>query len=277
MLASGCAPGTGPVEPPAHAPAETTKTGTGSNIQDQGAPPPEYVPAWPQQVRKTERGFPVNTCVPAGHDADVRSLTAPDGVHLPALELGSGERGILLAHERGSGICSWLPLAEELAAKGYHVMLFEYRNHGAAEESADTAAMNADTSTALAELHRRGARSVLMGGASCGGTSTMITATGEPELTGLLILSSPISCREGDAVDAVRTIAKPAFFAVSPGDMQGGHQRELEKLFAAAGMADKHLEIVPGERHGTDMLNQAEDGGNLRRLILGFVDSAFAR
>ncbi|MEU4669328.1 hypothetical protein AB0F91_15400 [Amycolatopsis sp. NPDC023774] len=113
-------------------------------------PPPPYEVTVPERTRKTAQGFPLNACVPDRLDPQVLSLTTSDGFHLPAIELGSGDRGILLDHESGYYICSWLDTAEKLVAKGYHVMVFEYRGLGAARKSAgplDT--FDTDTSAAL--------------------------------------------------------------------------------------------------------------------------------
>ncbi|MEV8606960.1 alpha/beta hydrolase [Amycolatopsis sp. NPDC051373] len=243
-------------------------------------PPPPYEVTAPERTRKTAQGFPVNTCVPERLDPQVLSLTTSDGLHLPAIELGSGDRGILLDHESGYYICSWLDTAEKLAAKGYHVMVFEYRGHGAAQKNdgSVTGNFDTDTSAALAELHRRGAKSMLLGGASCGGSSAARLAAKEPQLVGLLILSSPSNCG-GDSVAALRKVTRPAFFAVEPDDYSGNMIGEVKKLYQASGAppADKHLEILPGGTHGTDMLRDPKTKDRLEKLIFDFVDSCFRR
>ncbi|MEV0067049.1 MULTISPECIES: alpha/beta hydrolase [unclassified Amycolatopsis] len=243
-------------------------------------PPPPYEVTVPERTRKTAQGFPVNTCVPDRFDPQVLSLTTSDGFHLPAIELGSGDRGILLDHESGYYICSWLGTAEKLAAKGYHVMVFEYRGHGAAQKNngSITGNFDTDTSAALAELHRCGAKSMLLGGASCGGSSAARLAAKEPQLVGLLILSSPSNCG-GDSVAAIRKVTKPAFFAVEPDDYSGNMIGEVKKLYEASGApaADKHLEILPGGTHGTDMLRDPKTKDQVEKLIFDFVDSCFRR
>lgn len=239
-------------------------------------PPVVYKPSLPERTRTTASGYRVNTCVPRTLDRGAFTLTTSDGVHLSALELGSGERGVLLAHEQGYYICSWLALGEELAAAGYHVMLFEYRNHNASEPSTDNDHIDRDVRAALAALHNRGARQVLMAGASCGGTSSAVVAAGEPHLAGLLILSSPAHCASQDGETAVRSITSPSFFAVSPGDYSGNMIKEVRKLYKASAASNKHLEIVPGGRHGTDMLRE-DHPEHLHQLVRAFIDSAFRR
>ncbi|MFJ1766384.1 alpha/beta hydrolase [Amycolatopsis sp. NPDC088138] len=277
LVVSGCSAATPPPAPSSTPPAPTTLTSTTASPPP-ATPPPDYDHAVPERTRKTAQGFPVNTCVPEKYDSRVLSLTTSDGLHLPAIDLGSGDRGILLDHESGYYICSWLDTAEKLAAKGYHVLVFEYRGHGAAPKTAspDLDDFDKDTGAALTELHRRGAKSVLLGGASCGGSSAARLAAQEPHLVGLLILSSPSTCG-GDSVAAIRTVTKPAFFAVEPDDYSGNMIGEVRKLYEASGApADrKHLEILPGGTHGTDMLRDPATKDRLEKLIFDFVDACF--
>ncbi|MGW4482341.1 alpha/beta hydrolase [Amycolatopsis sp. NPDC004368] len=271
------APDTSTAPGTAQAQTDTTPPPT-SATRLPATPPPPYDVTVHERTRKTAQGFPVNVCVPDRLDQQVLSLTTSDGFHLPAIELGSGDRGILLDHESGYYICSWLDTAEKLAAKGYHVLVFEYRGHGAAQKNDGPVTDNfdRDTSAALAELHRRGAKSVLLGGASCGGSSAARLAAQEPRLVGLLILSSPSNCG-GDSAAAIRKVTKPAFFAVETGDYSGNMIGEVKKLYEACGAppTDKHLEVMPGETHGTDMLRDPKTQAHLEKLIFDFIDSSF--
>lgn len=271
---------TAPDQPAQQTSTRQTSTKPPETQRPPATPPRPYEVTVPERTRKTASGFPVNTCVPDRLDPQVLSLTTSDGFHLPAIEFGSGDRGILLDHESGYYICSWLDTAEKLAAKGYHVMVFEYRGHGAAQKNdgSITGNFDTDTSAALAELHRRGAKSMLLGGASCGGSSAARLAAKEPQLVGLLILSSP-SNSGGDSVAAIRKVTKPAFFAVEPDDYSGNMIGEVKKLYEASGAppADKHLEILPGGTHGTDMLRDPETQDRLEKLIFDFVESCFRR
>jgi pimeloyl-ACP methyl ester carboxylesterase len=239
-------------------------------------PPAPYRVAWPPQSTTTKAGFPVDDCVPRRLWSNVLSLTTSDGLHLDAVELGEGANGVLLAHEQGYNICSWLAFGESLAARGYHVLIFEYRNHGASEASPDNEHINRDVRPALRVLREHGATRVLMGGASCGGTSSAIVGADLPVLTGLMILSSPARCASLDAVPAVRRITAPSIFVVSPGDMNGAVEEQVRELYAASGASDKDLVIDPSGYHGTDLLRMSEGRDRLRQRLLRFVDDAFA-
>ena len=118
----------------------------------------------------------MNTCVPEELWGNVISLTASDGIHLSGLVLGDGPDGVLLSHEQGYSICSFLPLARQLADLGFQVILPEYRLHGASETVEVNEHFYRDGRAALDELHRRGAERIFLGGASCGGTVSAMLA-----------------------------------------------------------------------------------------------------
>ncbi|GAA2873878.1 alpha/beta hydrolase [Streptomyces mexicanus] len=239
-------------------------------------PPVSYTPSWPRETVRNSAGHLVDACVPRALRDKATTLTTSDGVHLSALELGSGPDGVLLGHEQGYSICSFLDIGKELASRGYHVMIPEYRNHGASEEVPGNEHIARDARAALAELQRLGARRVFLGGASCGGTTAAVAgAEGRLPVVGLLIMSSPARCG-GDGVAAVRTIDAPSLFVVSPGDMNGAVEKQVRELYAASGSQDKKLVIDRSGYHGTDMIRRSPQGAALRDRVIRFVESAYA-
>ncbi|GAA3216184.1 alpha/beta hydrolase [Microbacterium terregens] len=240
-----------------------------------GNPPVDYPPSWPHQSTITADGYLVNDCVPQELRSNVTSLTTSDGVHLSALVLGEGPRGVLLSHEQGYHICSFVPLAQRLAHTGYQVILPEYRNHGASEQSPDNDNIDRDGAAALAELHRRGAERVFIGGASCGGSVSAILAAAEPQITGLLVMSSPAQCGPLDAEAAISSVTAPTLMIVSPGDMEGALEREVRALYAASGAPEKELLIDESGYHGTDLFREAATGDQLLASVFEFITSTF--
>jgi predicted alpha/beta-hydrolase family hydrolase len=220
-------------------------------------------------------GYLVDRCVPKRLRNEAIAMTDSDGVHLSGLVLGSGPNGVLLSHEQGYNVCSFLPLAEELATRGYQVLLPEYRNHGASERVADNEHLSRDAHAGLAELRRRGATRILVGGASCGGTASILVGAKILDVVGLLIMSSPARCGGMDAVPPVRTITAPSLFIVSPGDMNGAVEEQVRELYAASGALDKKLVIDDSGYHGTDMFRESDHGAALQRRVLRFVLNAF--
>ncbi|MFD3457669.1 alpha/beta hydrolase [Streptomyces sp. NPDC058691] len=239
-------------------------------------PPVNYTPSWPDRTTRTDAGHLVDTCVPKSLRDKATTLTTSDGVHLSALELGDGPDGVLLDHEQGYNICSFLDIGKELASRGYRVVIPEYRNHGASEHVADNEHIDRDARAGLAELKRLGAERVFLGGASCGGTTAAVAgADGELPVVGLLMMSSPARCGGVDAVAAVRKIDAPSLFAVSPGDMNGAVEKQVREVYAASAATRKRLVVDRSGYHGTDMIRLGPHGGELRRDVISFVVAAY--
>jgi pimeloyl-ACP methyl ester carboxylesterase len=247
------------------------------------AAPASDKPAQPELTTLAPNGLPINNCVPESLRKHTVSFRTSDGVRISGLVLGSGKKGVVLEHEQGWRICSWLPFAQILASRGYHVMLLEARGTGAsaATSEEDLHHLDLDFLAATEELTGRGATSILAGGASQGGTAAINSASRIPSLVGLVALSSP---RDSDpfhggmdALEAVKKITKPSFFAVSPGDMGTAFVVEVKGLYEASGATEKHYETVGGGIHGVGMMDSEEGGAELREKLLAFIDGAFRK
>jgi hypothetical protein len=116
-----------------------------------------------------------------------------------------------------------------------------------------------------------------MGGASCGGTTAIIAGARDPNLAGLLIMSSPARCGVLNAVPPVRAITQPSLFIVSPGDMNGAVERQVRELYTASTAPRKRLVIDDSGYHGTDLLRQSAHRAELEAGILELVGSCFPR
>lgn len=256
----------------------------GARTRDRApSPPPDhepvrYTPTQPEEAVRTARGHLVNSCVPEELRDAATTLTTSDGVHLSTLVLGSGPDGVLLDHEQGYSICSFLDIGKRLADKGYHVVIPEYRNHGVSEESEDNEHIDRDARAALAELRRVGAERVFLGGASCGGSTAAVAAVDSPlEVTGLLLMSSPAQCGGVDAEAAVKKITAPTLLVASPGDMNGAFEEDAREMYAASAARDKELVIDPSGYHGTDMIRRAgPSGAKLRTRVETFITDSFS-
>ncbi|WP_010268248.1 alpha/beta hydrolase [Paenibacillus senegalensis] len=240
-------------------------------------PPVEYDPAWPDSTVKSSHGHLVNSCVPDELHDKATTLTTSDGVYLSALVLGSGDQGVLLAHEQGYSICSFLDMGIELADSGYLVVIPEYRNHGASQDfPEDNQNIDRDADAALSELKRLGAQRLFLAGASCGGSTAIIAGVRQDlPIEGLIILSSPAQCGPLDAIPSVEKIEAPSLFVFSPGDYGGSIEKEVRKLYQASGAADKELIVDESGYHGTDMYHRGEQGDALRSRLIDFVKMVF--
>lgn len=265
--------------PPSNSLPSTSTTLPGVDVTTPSVPPnppTSYEPAVLSRTVRNSSDYMVDTCVPPRLRDAAIALTASDGVHLSGLVLGEGPDIVLLSHEQGYNVCSFLPVAEKLAGAGYQVLLPEYRNHGASQRVPANEHLDFDAEAALAELRRRGAERVFMGGASCGGTASIMVGSKIPDLVGLLIMSSPARCGALDAVPAVRRITAPSWFIVSPGDMNGAVEEQVRELHSASGASDKELTIDNSGYHGTDLFREAEDGARLEQRVFRFVTRSFS-
>jgi len=156
------------------------------------APPRTDEVAEPDLTAQAPNGLPINKCVPESVRQHTISFRASDGVRISGLVFGSGPKGVVLEHEQGWYICSWLPFAQILAGNGYHVVLLEARGTGASAKvsEADHFHLDRDFLAASQELTRRGATAIVAGGASQGGTAAINSAPKIPSLAGLIAFSS---------------------------------------------------------------------------------------
>ncbi|MFL1996074.1 alpha/beta hydrolase [Lysinibacillus irui] len=239
-------------------------------------PAVEYEPAWPDRAVKSSRGHLVNSCVPDELRDQATTLTTSDGVYLSALVLGSGNKGVLLAHEQGYSICSFLDMGTELADNGYLVIIPEYRNQGASQKIELNEHIELDADVALNELKRMGAKRVFLAGASCGGTTAIVAGVRqELPIEGLIILSSPAQCSNLDAIPSVKKIKAPSLFVFSPGDYGGSIEKHVRQLYQESGATDKELIVDESGYHGTDMYHRGQDGDVLKTRLIDFVKKEF--
>lgn len=213
----------------------------------------------------TDNGLEEGYGFPEGYQENAVQFVTEDGVALCGYVLGTGSRGVTLGHARGWGLKSCLPLAERLAAEGYQVILWEFRD---TLPSASSAAgmeqrWDLDVLAAAQVLRERGVTEIVAMGASYGGTATAVAAAQIPELAGAVILSSPAYDMDIDAIGAMESITAPAFFAVSKEDWQnapGVYQEHVEALYEACGSERKEIHIMEGKAHGTDMVTIPPEG-----------------
>ncbi|MEU6621983.1 alpha/beta hydrolase [Streptomyces litmocidini] len=256
--------------------AATAATATVRAAPQRGTPPAGSATVQRGPLRAT---VPVNACVPKRLHSKAIAFTAGDGVRLAGLVLGSGPRGVVLSHENGWNICSWLAFAEELAAAGYQVLVYDQRNvrDGASEQGGRAANLHfdRDVRAAVQQLRDRGARHILAGGASMGGTATATVAPEIPELVGLLLLSSPRELPVLKPLPGLAKVKVPSFFAAATGDQT--FVDEVRALYRASGAKDKELHILDSAVHGVAMMDDGEAGARLHDQARAFVDDAFRK
>ncbi len=179
----------------------------------------------------------------------------------------------MLSHESRSSLCNWLPFARVLAKAGYRVLAYDSRSSGESQLVLPMNSLKAtyyyrDVTAAAKLLHARGAKRIVLAGASLGGTSSIIAAPAlGSSLAALVSLSAPAT---DAALKAAARVSAPSFFAAGADDVDFAH--DAQTLYDASPAAGKRIAIYPTGAHGTALLAGSQ-GVAARRALLGFLAS----
>jgi pimeloyl-ACP methyl ester carboxylesterase len=202
-------------------------------------------------------------CLTKSERARAVSFRARDRIALRAVLLGRGKTGIALGHEYHGDLCNWLPFARTLAARGYLVLAFDFRNSGSSQY-APQLLVDRDMVAAAALLRAHGAQRVELAGASMGGTAAL-AAGASAHAARVASLSGPADFGGVDAVAGVRKLRVPVLLLVGKGDTE--FVPDVKRIDAAAHRATTTLSIQDSSAHGTALLAH----GNARALLLKFL------
>jgi pimeloyl-ACP methyl ester carboxylesterase len=216
---------------------------------------------------------PIDRCVPRSERAKAISFRTADRIRLSGVMFGSGRTGIVLSHESRSSLCNWLPFARVLAKAGYRVLAYDSRSSGESQLVLPMNSLKAtyyyrDVTAAAKLLHAKGAKRIVLAGASLGGTSSIIAAPAlGSSLAALVSLSAPAT---DAALKAAARVSAPSFFAAGADDVDFAH--DAQALYDASPAAGKRIAIYPTGAHGTALLAGSQ-GVAARRALLGFLAS----
>lgn len=201
---------------------------------------------------------------PAGR---IVGFTTSDGVELTGEVRGDGSVGVVLAHMFPNDRTAWSSFASSLADRGYLALTFDFRGYGDSGGTKDIPAITADVLAAVEAIREEGAVTVVLVGASMGGSASLLAAA-QAEVDGVVTLSAArtfmgLNVTEQDAA----LIDEPKLFLAAQDDASAPDTAQL--LFSAS-RPPKEVHIVTGGDHGTDMLTggQAEV---VRNHILTFL------
>ena len=110
---------------------------------------------------------------------------------------GSGEIGVILTHMRGRDQSSGF-LSQGLHLNLDKVLTFDFRGYGKSTGTKDTR-MNRDLEAAVAYMRAKGAKEIILIGASMGGTAVIELAL-EAQVQGVVALSPPMAFGRIDAL-----------------------------------------------------------------------------
>jgi dienelactone hydrolase len=204
------------------------------------------------------RPLPVTeSCATKAERASALRFFAVDDTPLVGLVLGSGPRGLVLAHGRNGDFCEWLPYARELASDGYRVLAYNSRFG---------LRVDLDMAAAIEALRRAGSEHVIAMGSSAGATAALIGSASLASAPAAVVsLSAPASYGPLNALQAVRRLQAPVFFAASEDDEP--FVSDARALYAASASPDRRLDILPGGLHGSGMLQVTAFRGRVEDFI----------
>ncbi|MEV4535366.1 alpha/beta fold hydrolase [Asanoa sp. NPDC049518] len=180
---------------------------------------------------------------------------------------GSGTTGVVLAHQAEADLCQWILGFNELIGAGYKVLAFDFHGHGSSESS-ETGFD--DDVVAAAALRADGATSLVLVGASMGGTfSIAATPKITPPVAAVVSVSAPLAYGGVSAQEAVPQVTVPALFLAQQDDGLFG---DAAKDFKAAATAspDARLLVTPGAIHGVPLVIEGGDP-KLREAFFAFL------
>jgi alpha-beta hydrolase superfamily lysophospholipase len=198
-------------------------------------------------------------CVTRTERRRVVRFQAVDKVRLIGVLLGSGPRAVVLAHQGGGGgddLCVWMPYARFLSRAGFRVLAFDHRGHGSSGQASSVSRLTRvdyDVLGALRMLRGRGAREIVLAGASLGGAAVIAAgAAATPPVQGVISFASPTSFGRVDALAAARRLHVPALYLAA--DRDEGFPEAAQALHDATPVSDRRLWVFPGTRHGAPVL-----------------------
>lgn len=210
-------------------------------------------------------------CRPGGQATEVTFRTT-DGFLLEGRVFGDGEVAVVLSHMFPAEMGSWFSFAEDLAAEGYASLAFNFRGYGSSEGSRNIDRIHRDVLAAIDFVREDlGVSSIVLVGASMGGTASLIAAA-EEDVAGVATLSAPMSVMGLDASEAITRVEEPMMFLAATGDPPAAESAEA---FTRATLGVGDLVLVAGEEHGTDML-EGSSSETVGRSLTDFISQVTA-
>jgi len=188
--------------------------------------------------------------------------------NLGGIVFGSGHAGVVLAHQAEADLCQWVPYALELAGRGYQVLAFDFPGFGYSSTAIPGEHLDAAAVAAATFLRGQGASSLVLIGASMGGTAVLAAAAElQPPVAGVVSVSGPTQYLGVAAVPAAAKLTVPVLYAAGRADDE--FARAAQTLYdATPATTDRKLLIVGAGLHGVDLV---ADGSEVEAAIAAFL------
>ncbi len=192
-------------------------------------------------------------------------LKTADGLTLGGHLYGTGETGVILAHQYNGDQTGWTDFALVLAAHGYQALTFDFRGFPESGLIVHVTDAPVDLKAAYDFMLPRVKR-VFVVGASMGSDAAILLAVKYP-VAGLILLSTPVEFNGLNVYDADAAVKAPMLFVETTNDPFVAGQSQM--LYEHA-TAQKALKIFSGSEHGAQILT-GPHGVELRNLMLQFL------
>ncbi|MFE6972209.1 alpha/beta hydrolase family protein [Streptomyces sp. NPDC057682] len=186
------------------------------------------------------------------------TFTVDDGSEIGgyAPKGGSGA-GIVLAHQADGTVCQWKDKADELSKAGYRVLAVNSNGQEVDEVVG-----------AAGYLRDKGAKKILLMGASKGGTAVLAAAPRlKPQPDAVVALSAPTQYQAMNALKAVPELTAPVLYMAADGDGDFAvGEKELNRQSVKS--SEHRFVLVRGESlHGVALLDDAKRWGTVRAFL----------
>ncbi len=215
---------------------------------------------------------PTPTVAPLPTIPDVPARTVhfitSDHVQLAGLLYGHGRMMVICSHMLRTSKLIWSEsgMPQRLAVLGYQVLAYDFRGNGDSAGQADPSVMDVDLRAATNFARQQGATTMVLMGASMGGTASLKVAA-EEQVTAVLSLSGPQEFGVKISENDIKAIKAPKLFLVSENDES--FITDAKHMYQTAGQP-KELHIYPGRAHGTDILDY--DSEDAVQRVLRFIE-----
>ncbi len=207
---------------------------------------------------------------PAKKAPEPVTFTTPDEATIEGILYGTGETAVIFS-VMGNCKRGWEEMADLVGQ--YNMMALTYQWRGCRENgSVDDAQMRKfvdDLRGAVSFMRERGAKKIILAGASLGGVASAKLAV-ESEVDGLIVIASPPEISQWgfkvEAKDLNTSIPKLFITAENDDTVAADKTRELYDLAADP----KEWQTYSGTAHGTDLF-ETESKKALQQQILDFV------
>lgn len=194
------------------------------------------------------------------------SFVDKDGVMLSGTLYGRGKRAIILSNEGNNDSTGWVPIAAQLASRGYLVLGFSYRFQ---RDMLDGLAAHAltDLHAAVQFMHTRNVTGITLIGSSLGGLVDVKAAIFE-KFDALVAISTPTGFQDVQLSDAeLHRLSLPKLFVTS--DQNDPFTGDTLHMFDLT-PAPKEKQVYAGRQHGLAIF-QGNSGPMLLSALLQFL------